>query len=127
MEIEEDKGENAPGLAKVAEEKGEEDQEKEEESEIEDGKWGDALKDLYEGTGIEIENVGILTKLRKENEKLKEEIKRKEDKESRRPRKKGEVQKKERSKSRRDESVEKRAKRPSSRQAKAPVNSSEED
>ena len=107
--------------------KEEADKEKKEEDEEDDGKWGDALEGLYEGTGIQIEKEGFLSSLKKENQKLREELKRKEEGESRRPRSKKEMGKKERSKSRRDSSIEKRAKRPSSRQAKIPTSSAGED
>ena len=143
MEIEEEKGENAPETVGTEKEVGgiseirsqisnlrahiKAKMSEQDESGEEDAKWGDVLEEFYEGTGIVIEKEGLLTSLKRENEELKKELERKEEGESRRSRKRGEVEKKERSKSRRDLSIEKRSKRPSSRQAKETRSSEERD
>ena len=117
-----------------------------------DEKWGEALEDLYEGTGYSImedaetvaqyaneggfdiasksQNVTMVAELirklrnfregrEREDEGESEKEKEKEETESRRERKREkETDRKNRSRSRKDTSVEKRAKRPSSRQVR---------
>ena len=118
----------------------------------------EVLKDLYEGTGIEIvddaevvgnfaieagfdtsssqQNLSMAALLIRENQLLREKIekvtgresrrsKERESGESRRSKERESGEKKKRSRSRRDQSVEKRSKRPPSRQVKK--SSSEED
>ena len=148
------KGNMTEGENKGKEQEQEQEQNQEQEvreagSGEEDAKWLDALRDLYEGTGIEIEddavtvnnfakeagfdtessqqNLSMAALLIRENQLLKEKLEKEREKETRRGRKKASTEKKSRSKSRRDQSVENRSKRPPSRQVQKPSSSSSEE